>query len=126
MVRVLVVDDNIDSAATMRDFLRANGYECLLAKTGKEALELIQEEPEVVILDIDLPDINGMELLKRFKSVMPGIDVFLVSANQAWETESKAKELGASAFLEKPVELLSLLDLIERIHKKAGGVNERA
>lgn len=113
MAKVLVVDDNKEGALTMVDFLRSSSFECFLATKGSEALEMLDDAVDLAILDLDLPDISGFELMRLLRLKNPNVGFILVSANQNWEIESKAYELGAYRFFQKPIELGEFLKAVK-------------
>jgi PAS domain S-box-containing protein len=113
--RVLVVDDNRDSAETMSILLDLMGHDTRRAHDGIEALETAQSfRPEVVLLDIGLPKLNGYEVCKRLREQPCGQDVIVVALT-GWgqaEDQRRSREAGFDSHLVKPVEPARLEDLI--------------
>lgn len=112
--RVLVVDDHVDSAETLAVLLRANGYEVLAASDGLQAVEMaIAHRPEVVLLDIGLPGINGFEVCRRMRAA--GLNdahiVALTGFGQKSDRE-RSQEAGFDAHMIKPIALAELLKLL--------------
>lgn len=104
--RVLVVDDEPDVRQVLSEFLSVKGYEVLAAASGVEALAVLDAfEPEVVLLDVSMPEMDGSEVLKRIVSSRPGLPVIMVTANADVETTSKILDLGAADYVPKPFDL---------------------
>ena len=79
MFKILVVDDEDGVRNTLSEFIEKLGYEALSASDGGEALEKMKEGPDVVLLDIMMPDTDGMEILDRIKEMSPSTDVIMVT-----------------------------------------------
>jgi putative two-component system response regulator len=119
MAQVLVVDDNIVSLKQIRALLGAS-YNISLVKSGAMALQLCaQERPDLILLDIEMPEMDGFETIARLKSnpYMANIPVIFLTGNQDAETEIRGLEAGAVDFLKKPVEQKLLQHRID-VHLK--------
>src|SRR5215467_13019993 len=104
--RVLVVDDEKGIRATLGAILNDEGYRSLVASNGPEALARVGEEvPDLVILDIWLPEMDGIDTLAELKRQWPELPVIMVSGHGTIETAVKATKLGAYDFVEKPLSL---------------------
>src|SRR3989304_4683741 len=104
--KILVVDDDPEVRMATRDFLSSKGYEVVLAEGGREALRLLDASPpDVVLLDVALPDLAGMETLKRIVATHPTMPVIMVTANADIEITSKVLQLGAADYVPKPFDL---------------------
>jgi len=117
--RVLVVDDEADIRSSLRRILEYDGYECLEASTGAEALERVElDGPEVALLDIKMPHMDGLEVLAELRRREPGLPVVMISGHGTVATAVQATRLGAFDFMEKPLEsdrvLLVLRNALER------------
>ena len=111
--RILVIDDNPHVVDILGTYLREEGYGVLGALTSDEGLKLaILSRPELVLLDIALPGTNGIELLKRIRSINPTSRVIMVSGNIDPALARKALELGALAYIDKPFDLAYLKRVI--------------
>jgi response regulator RpfG family c-di-GMP phosphodiesterase len=113
--KILLVDDNVDIINALSDFLTLNGCSVLVAPTGKKALELLSKnDVEVVILDVRLPDTNGIALLDTIKVENPTVAVIIVTGyyNPSYVVEAMKK--GASDFLTKPFEFDKLVLVLLR------------
>ncbi|MGB9667809.1 MAG: sigma-54-dependent transcriptional regulator [Thermosulfidibacteraceae bacterium] len=112
---VVVVDDESEVLSTVREVLEDEGYITEGALTGSEAISVIERKlPDLVILDIWLPDRDGLEILERIKSVHPDLPILIISGHGTIETAVKAVKLGAFDFLEKPLDLEKLLLKVEK------------
>ena len=104
--KILVVDDDREVRMATRDFLSSKGYEVVVAEGGREALRLLDASPpDVVLLDVAMPDLDGMETLKRIVATHPTMPVIMVTANADIEITSKVLQLGAADYVPKPFDL---------------------
>lgn len=112
---ILVVDDEDGVRESMREVLTDEGYRVIDTADGSRVLEMIrQERPEVVLLDIWMPEVDGIGLLKEIKSKEPEINVVMVSGHGNIHTAVTATKFGAFDFIEKPVSLEGLLLTVQR------------
>ena len=112
---VLVVDDNDSIITVLSDFFALNGCNVYSATTGKKAIELIRNEDiDVAILDVKLPDINGVALLETIKDEKSTIAVIMMSGYKDHDAIVDAMKKGASDFLLKPFELDKLILIMMR------------
>jgi two-component system, NtrC family, nitrogen regulation response regulator NtrX len=103
---ILIVDDEESICQTLGGILADEGYEVLTAGSGEEALRVLEEEqPHLVLLDIWLPGMDGIETLKVIKAVHPQLQIVMMSGHGTIETAVKATKLGAFDFIEKPLSL---------------------
>src|SRR5262245_61570419 len=117
--RILVIDDNPIVVDILRTYLREEGYGVLGALTSDEGLKLaILSRPELVLLDISLPGTNGIELVKRFRSINPTTKVIMVTGNVDPVLARAALELGAFAYIDKPFDLAYLKRVITMALRK--------
>ncbi len=104
MPEILVVDDERSILESLRDILEDEGYEVKCVETGEEALRLLEEEPpDLVLLDVWLPGMDGLEVLSRIRKRYPALPVVIISGHGTIEMAVKAVKLGAFDFLEKPL-----------------------
>jgi signal transduction histidine kinase/ActR/RegA family two-component response regulator len=119
--RVLVVDDNLDAARSLTMLLQSIGFEVRVANTGTAALDLISTfRPEVVLLDIGLPEMDGYEVARRIRGEPLGVGIALVAVT-GWgqaDDRQRALEAGFNQHLTKPVEFNVLKDLLGRLMEK--------
>ena len=117
---VLVVDDDHDMRALLRDVLEEHGYKVTLAHNGQEALKSLREgEYPVVLTDLRMKGIQGIELLAEIKRSFPDTNVILMTAFGSVETALEAMKQGASDYLMKPVKNDDLLRVTERSFREA-------
>ncbi|MGB9719933.1 MAG: sigma-54-dependent transcriptional regulator [bacterium] len=119
-LRILIIDDELKICEILKDILDGEGYEADYAINGTEGLKKIQNNRiDLVLLDIKLPDIDGLTLLKRIKDFDPGISVIIISAFGTVSTAVEALKTGAEDFIEKPLETNRILVTIKNILEKA-------
>ncbi|NDO45651.1 response regulator transcription factor [Clostridium sp. MD294] len=107
--KVLIVEDEISISNFIATTLKANGYTTLLCSNGKEALSMIASHcPDVILLDLGLPDIDGLEILKQLRQ-WSGIPVIIVSARVNEEEKVEALDTGADDYITKPFGTSELL-----------------
>jgi PAS domain S-box-containing protein len=115
--RILIVDDNVDGAESLAKLLRLGGHEALVTHDGQGALEAAERErPDVVLLDIGLPGMDGYEVCRRIRQEPWGKEVVLVAVT-GWGQEAdrhRSDEAGFDAHLVKPVDLQMLAPLLDR------------
>lgn len=113
--RILIVDDQEEILDSLGAILADEGYEAIKARDGQEALHIVQSDsPDVVFLDIWIPGIDGMQTLRAIKRIAPDCSVIMMSGHGTIETAVKAIKLGATDYLEKP---LNLEDVLHLAHK---------
>ncbi|MDX9746242.1 MAG: sigma-54 dependent transcriptional regulator [Syntrophales bacterium] len=111
---VLVVDDEESICSSLRGILLDEGYEVLTANSGEEAIKIVDEElPNLVLLDIWLPGMDGIETLKQIRADHPQIRVVMMSGHGTIETAVKATKLGAFDFIEKPLSLEKVILVVD-------------
>ena len=116
---ILIVDDETQIRATLRGVLSDEGYHVLDADDAIKALNLITvQRPDLVILDIWMPHMDGIELLEKLKNREPELPIIIVSGHGTIETAVRATKLGASDFIEKPFSLDTLLRSVRRAMRK--------
>ncbi|MGE3174010.1 MAG: response regulator transcription factor [Planctomycetota bacterium] len=102
--RVLVIEDDIDTASGVRVRLGFEGYEVYHVGDGQNAVSLVQKlAPDVVLLDLGLPGIDGFEVLQRLRVLRPALPVIVVSAWEEQRYEARCIDRGAVMFLQKPI-----------------------
>jgi CheY-like chemotaxis protein len=111
--KVLFIDDDKMLADTFSMIIEAEGYEGLQANTGNEGIELVKNElPDQVFIDVNMPDINGIELVRIIKDLHASCKIIMITGLLDKEIINKAMEEGASGFLVKPVDPLTLIKSI--------------
>jgi two-component system KDP operon response regulator KdpE len=100
--RVLVVDDEPNILATLAPLLRARGYEVLTAMSGRAALETVElEKPDLIVLDLGLPDIDGVDVCRTIRETM-NIPIVVLSARGGEGDKVRALDIGADDYVTKP------------------------
>jgi len=113
--KILVVDDEHLIRWSLEQSLRKQGYEVLMAASGEEALKTIQEDsPDLVLLDIQLPGMDGLEVLSRAKELDEELIVIMVTALGVLETAVKAMRMGAYDYINKPFNLDELSIIVRK------------
>jgi len=116
---ILVVEDDPNVGESIRLLLKKRGYEILLASNGKEALPLFRQETvDLVITDLVMPKMDGIELLEEVKRLRPETEVIVISAQGTIEKAVQAIKLGAFDFIEKPINPRVISLVVERALEK--------
>ncbi len=119
---ILVVDDEDRVRESIREILSDEGYRVIEASNGNQALDLIRSKhPSLVLLDIWMPDVDGIGLLKEIKKEEPELNVIMISGHGNIHTAVTATKLGAFDFIEKPLSLEGLLLTVRRALGEPGG-----
>jgi len=122
---ILVVEDEKLQRELLSDLLRKEGYLVYAAEKGDEALGIVEKSPvDVCIVDLRLPDIDGVTLIKEIKKRDPEIDIIMVTAYGSIETAIEALKSGAGDYLTKPVNFDDLLIRLEKIKEKRNLISE--
>jgi CheY-like chemotaxis protein len=112
---VLVVDDEPDIRMLARMILETSGYEVVEAKTGEEALDVLAATPpDLMLLDIRLPGIDGWEVLTRSRAASEPVPVVMMSAHSSDSTLQRAEEEGSAGYLVKPFKQSDLLNFVDK------------
>src|SRR4051794_16277651 len=108
-IKVLVIDDEPPIRKLLRMGLSTQGYEILEASNGKTALELLSEQPDLIILDLGLPDIQGHELLRTIRARNEGVPIVVLSSRGDEAGKVQALDFGADDYITKPFGMEELL-----------------
>ena len=124
--KVLIVDDAPDTLDIIQKLLSFEGYEVILAATGEEGVKKVEEEkPDVVLMDISLPGIDGTEALKRIRTINPIQSVIMLTAFATVENAIQALKEGASDFVKKPFENEHLIHIVNQALEKSRTLTEK-
>jgi two-component system cell cycle response regulator DivK len=114
---ILYVEDNYDNRMLVRRVLEAEGYRVIEAEDGVQAIErLLSQTPDLVLMDINLPEIDGYEVTKRFKQLpsMDKVPVIAMTANVMKGDREKTLAAGCDGYIPKPIDIDALPDQIAR------------
>lgn len=113
-IRALIVDNDDAHAETMADSLSRVGYECTVATTGTHGAELLDKDAfEIVVSDLKMPDVGGLEILAKCKEVLPDAEVILVTGHGTIQSAVEAMQQGAFNYLLKPLDLKQLRAVVD-------------
>lgn len=122
MTTILIVEDNEKNMKLARDILRAKGYDTLEAVNGLDGVKLaLEHKPDLVLMDIQLPDINGIEAFERIRghADMAKVPVVAFTASVTANDRSRITDAGFDGFLGKPINLKEFVDTVRRFTDKA-------
>lgn len=115
-VKILVIDDSGLARRNLRRILETAGHDVVEAQDGMAALEMyFSEKPDLVLLDLVMSGMYGLDVLKKLRQLDPTARVVVVSADIQTPSRDLARELGAGAFLSKPVEEADVLDAVNAL-----------
>ncbi len=117
--KILLVDDEREFVETLSERLLAREMESTVAYTGEDALTQVEkEEPEVMVLDLKMPGIDGMEVLRKVRAERPNVEVIILTGHGSEKDRLLAEELGAFAYLQKPVDIDVLTQTMKEAYRK--------
>ncbi len=117
--KVLLVDDEEEFVKALAERLQMRDLGSDLAFNGEQALQIVKDqEPDVMVLDLKMPGIDGMEVLRRVRKAYPQVQVIILTGHGTEKDEEEAKRLGAFAYLRKPVNLEQLVQVMRKAYKK--------
>jgi len=119
MTKILVVDDDLDMCQIISDILKEEGYSVNSSNTGEDALMKIEKNHyDLIILDYKLDGISGLVVLEKALQMRPSLQVMMISAFGSDSTKTKARELGAADFIDKPFDIKILTQSVQDILTK--------
>jgi two-component system, NtrC family, response regulator AtoC len=119
MIRVLIVDDEVRLAEAFREQLTEEGMHVVIASRAKEAISVLKRENiDVAVLDIKLPDMDGVELLIKLKQLEPATEVIMLTGFASVATAIRSMKLGAYDYLTKPCKMTELSNVISKAYEK--------
>ena len=126
--KILIVDDEVDFVDLVRARLEANGYEVVTSNNGKDALSKVREDkPDAVLLDIMMPELDGLSVLKEIRAKDSGLPVFILTAFSNEERVKIAGKLNATGFIVKTQDLgreikniTAAIEIYEKFKEKRG------
>jgi DNA-binding NtrC family response regulator len=119
MKKILIIDDEEIVRMSCERALQVEGFQTAVASSGSEGLEILEKEPyDLVLLDLKMPDMDGMEVLGRIKSSWPDIYVIMISGYSTVDTAVQALRSGAVNFIQKPFDPNTLFSAIKEVFDK--------
>ncbi len=114
--KILIVDDDRDIVKIITTMLEGREWDITVAYNGMEALENVTaNHPEIILLDIMMPEMNGIEVLKKIRKIDPEARIIMITAFGDVESYLDSMELGAYEYINKPFETDELLGMIEKV-----------
>ena len=118
-IKILLVDDEKEFVETLSERIRMRDHKSDVALDGEEALKQMDDDlPDVVVLDLKMPGIDGMEVLRRIRKAYPNVQVIMLTGHGSDKDEKEARKLGAFEYLQKPVEIDTLMKKIKKAYKQ--------
>jgi two-component system chemotaxis response regulator CheY len=116
-INVLIVDDNDMIRETLRVILRSEGYSVIgEAMDGDHAVEMAEKlKPDLILLDVLMPKVSGIEALRNIRLVMPHVKILMVTANKDHDTVVEAVKIGISGYIVKPFNAKKVLDVMATV-----------
>ncbi len=116
MKKLLIVDDEAGIVEEVKSFFEEEGYEVYTADTGKEGIEILERvQPDLILVDMKLPDMSGLNVLRICKTSYPAIKVIVDTGYVDQVMIDEAEKLGRDSFLQKPFDLELLRNEIDRL-----------
>jgi DNA-binding NtrC family response regulator len=124
--KVLIVDDEERFRITLKKLLTANGLETNAVGSGKEAIEELKQQPyDVILLDVKMPEMNGIEALAELKKINRGVEVIMLTGHASVDVAVEIMKLGGYEYLLKPCPLDELLAKIESAYERKMARDQR-
>ena len=123
--RILVVDDEPNIIATVAPLLRAQGYDVFSAMSGRAAIDSVErDKPDLMVLDLGLPDIDGVTVCRRVRQASPALQILVLSARGAEQDKVDALDAGADDYVTKPFSAAELLARIRAALRRVDGPSQ--
>jgi len=120
-MRILVIEDDEEMRSLLEDFIEGEGYGVESVEDGSEGFrKLAKENFDLIVTDIRMPGLNGLDILPGLKQIQPSIPIIVITAFGSEEVQRRALERGADAYLEKPLQLDQLRTLIQEMVSSQG------
>jgi DNA-binding response OmpR family regulator len=114
--RVLIIEDDEEMRSLLKDFFVEEGFETDSVSNGYDAFGILTKRPfDLVITDIRMPGLTGLDILPRIRKLQPGVSVIMITAFGSEEVRRRAYERGATLYLEKPIHFQQLRELIHQM-----------
>jgi two-component system, response regulator, stage 0 sporulation protein F len=113
--KILIVDDQYGIRILLNEVFQKEGFQTFQAANGVQALEIVEKHsPDIVLLDMKIPGMDGIEILKRMKAIDPDIRVIIMTAYGELDMIQKAKDLGAITHFAKPFDIDEIRDAVKK------------
>lgn len=110
----MVVDDDAVARQTMEDILTDEGYEVIVANDGRDASEqLTRRVPQLLLTDLEMPELNGERLIEQVRASYPRLPILVLTSRLVIDARREAERLGVSGYINKPIEIDTLLSVVE-------------
>ena len=117
-IKILLVDDEEEFVKTLSERIKMRNLNSEVALNGEEALKVVEDQiPDVMVLDLKMPGIDGLEVLRRVKKQYPDVQVIILTGHGSEKDEKEARTIGAFDYLNKPVEVDSLIKKIKKAYE---------
>ncbi|MBU2552318.1 MAG: response regulator [Proteobacteria bacterium] len=124
--KVLIVDDDPDFLEALADRMRANGMNVTTSMSAKQAIEMTATQAfDAVVLDLIMPEMDGLETLEALKKTRPDLQVILLTGHATVTKGIEAMKLGAMDFIEKPADLKTITEKIKKAHARRMIITEK-
>ncbi|MBC8430886.1 MAG: response regulator [Desulfobacterales bacterium] len=118
-MKILLVDDEKEFVETLSERMAMRDLASDIALNGEEALQMVEADaPDVMVLDLKMPGIDGMEVLRKVKKAYPDVQVIMLTGHGSEKDEAEARRLGAFEYLQKPTGVDKIVQTIKRAFKK--------
>ncbi|MFO7860868.1 MAG: response regulator [Desulfosalsimonas sp.] len=118
-IRILLVDDEEEFVTTLSERMEMRGFDASVAFDGQKAMETLKTRvPDVMVLDLRMPGLDGMEVLERVKKTNPEAQVIILTGHGSYKDEEQARRLGAFDYLQKPVGVDTLVQSIQKAYQQ--------
>jgi len=117
-LEILIVDDEVEFAEAFAERLQLRGFTAHIAYSGEQALRIVDQGAiNIMVLDLKMPGMDGLEVLRRVKKSHPEVEVIMLSGHGSEMDEDYGRNLGAFAYLRKPADIGDILEAVKRAEK---------
>ncbi|MBW2065407.1 MAG: response regulator [Deltaproteobacteria bacterium] len=117
-IKVLLVDDEEEFVKALSERIQMRDLGSDVALNGEQALKIVNDQvPDVMVLDLRMPGIDGIEVLRRVREAYPSVQVIILTGHGTEKDEKEARRLGAFEYLQKPVDIEKLVNTIKRAYR---------
>lgn len=118
MIKLLIADDEQEFASTLVARLELRNFKVSMVTSGIDALEALEKDlPDVMLLDLKMPDLDGLEVLARLRVKYPKLQVIILTGHGSFEAGKEGMELGAYDYIMKPVDLSRLIEIVQAAYE---------